>query len=288
MHDSPEHAFYDGPDMLPIPEEVRYYYAQGKESTRLTKTPEGQVEYLRTKELLQRYLPPPPAVILDVGGGPGIYACWLASHGYAVHLVDPIELHVKRAQEASARQRAHPLASCELGDARHLTAESATVDAILLLGPLYHITERDERAFALSEAYRVLRPGGVIVAAGISKFMSALDGLSKGFVDDPAYREMMERDLIDGQHRNPFPEKTEYFTTSILHQPNELRREMASAGFTRLESLAVEGPAWLLDDLESYLDYSDRTAILMKVLRSLETEASLMGASKHFLTIGVK
>jgi ubiquinone/menaquinone biosynthesis C-methylase UbiE len=288
MQDTPERATNHGPESLPIAEEVRNYYAQSKEGTRLTKTAEGRIEFLRTQELLQRFLPPPPAVVLDVGGGPGVYACWLASLSYAVHLIDPIDLHIERAKEASARQPDHPLASCEVGDARHLAQDDASADAILLLGPLYHLTERDERAVALAEAHRVLRPGGVIVAAGISKFMSALDGLRGGFVDDPSYREIMERDLADGQHRNPHPEKPEYFTTAVLHHPNDLRREMASAGFNRLETFAVEGPAWLLGDLPSYLDHSERTAILVDVLRALEAETSLIGASKHFLTVGVK
>src|SRR5204862_1547957 len=131
-------------------------------------SPGGQLEFTRTRELLQRYLPPPPAVILDVGGGPGTYALWLAGLGYEVHLIDILPLHVEqalRASEASSRAR---LAGAVVGDARHLDVPDGSADAVLLLGPLYHLIERSDRLAALREAHRVLRAGGVIFAAAIS------------------------------------------------------------------------------------------------------------------------
>jgi ubiquinone/menaquinone biosynthesis C-methylase UbiE len=101
----------------------------------------GQLELARTQELLQRYLPPPSAVIVDAGGGSGVYAGWLARLGYEVHLIDPVPKHVEQARAASARQTDHPVASIRLGDARRLELPDQSVDAVLLLGPLYHLTE---------------------------------------------------------------------------------------------------------------------------------------------------
>ena len=63
------------------------HYATGYEAQRLLSGP-GQLERVRTEELLTRYLPAPPAIVLDVGGGPGAYARWLATKGYVVNLVD--------------------------------------------------------------------------------------------------------------------------------------------------------------------------------------------------------
>src|SRR5436190_432260 len=93
------------------------------------------------QELLERYLPPAPAVILDVGGGPGVYAYWLARRGYTVHLIDAVPLHVEEARLASSQQPDQPLASSAVGDARQLDWLDESVDAVLLLGPLYHLTE---------------------------------------------------------------------------------------------------------------------------------------------------
>jgi len=80
-------------------DEIAAFYALGLERDRLTVGP-GALEFVRTQALLERYLPAPPAVIADVGGGPGRYALWLAERGYRVHLVDPIPLHIEQAKAA--------------------------------------------------------------------------------------------------------------------------------------------------------------------------------------------
>src|SRR6185369_9764065 len=157
-------------------EEIAAYYARGLERDRLTSGL-GALELMRTQALLARYLPPPPATVADIGGGPGRYAVWLAERGYRVHLVDPVPLHIEQAREATSRRRGVTLASAEVADARELRLPDASVDAVLLLGPLYHLPERAMRLQALAEAQRVCRPGGMILAAAISRLASTLDGL---------------------------------------------------------------------------------------------------------------
>ena len=105
----------------PLPGEIKAYYERRGESTRLSKT-HGLIELARTQEIILRHLPPPPGTILDVGGGPGVYAAWLAARGYSVHLVDAMPLHVEQARQASARQPDTPVASLRVGDARRLEA----------------------------------------------------------------------------------------------------------------------------------------------------------------------
>src|SRR5258705_12570098 len=151
--------------------DIQKYYQRGEEAGRLDHGA-GRLEQARTRELIQRYLPAAPAVIYDVGGGSGVYAVWLAALGYEVHLLDAAPLHVEQARQASRAQPAHPLASAETGDARRLPWPDASADGVLLLGPLYHLTEREDRLNAQREAGRVLRPGGVLLAAGISRLAS--------------------------------------------------------------------------------------------------------------------
>jgi 2-polyprenyl-3-methyl-5-hydroxy-6-metoxy-1,4-benzoquinol methylase len=86
--------------------EIIAHYESMDEAQRLHK-PESEIERLRTQELLQRYFPPPPAVILDIGAGAGVYAFWLADRGYQVHLVDAVPLHVSQAEEAARQKGAH-------------------------------------------------------------------------------------------------------------------------------------------------------------------------------------
>ena len=218
---------------------IRDYYEQGHEHERLLRGG-GTLELVRTQELLRRYLPPPPAAVLDVGGAAGVYASWLAADGYRVHLIDPLPLHVAQANAAAAAQPEHPF-TVALGDARRLDEAHASHDAVLLLGPLYHLTERDERITALTEAWRVVRAGGVVLAVGISRFASLLDGLRLGFLAEPEGARMVERDLRDGQHRN-WENRPSWFTTAFFHHPTELAAEIEAAGLALDRLLGVEGP----------------------------------------------
>lgn len=266
------------------PREVLAYYERGEEDERLERD-EGRLERCRTEELLLRYLPVPPAVVLDVGGGTGRYATWLATRGYAVHLVDPVPLHLDQARAHSAAQPHAPLASVRQGDARHLDWPAEEVDAVVLLGPLYHLTERGDRIRALNEAYRVLRSSGVVLAAAISRFASALDGLARHFFSDPRYAAITWQDLANGQHRGT---EDAFFTTAYLHRPEELEAELTEAGFGETQVLAIEGPAWMLQDFDRQWEDAVLREIMLEVARRTEAEPSLLGASSHLLAVGRK
>src|SRR5687767_5696858 len=151
--------------------EILDYYQAGMEAARLGRHG-GILERARTMDILERHLPPPPARILDVGGGPGEYSLWLARRKYEVRLIDPVPLHVEQARGAA--ERAGVVMEAEIGDARRLSEEDGSADVVLLMGPLYHLTERVDRVAALAEARRVVRPGGVVLAVGISRFASLL------------------------------------------------------------------------------------------------------------------
>ena len=260
-------------------EEIRAYYESGAEVGRLGQG-YSRIEFERTKELLARHLPPAPARLLDVGGGPGVYAELLAEQGYDVRLVDASPLHVREAVE-----RAGGRFTAAEGDARSLDEPDAAYDAVLLLGPLYHLTDRDDRLRALREAERVLRPGGEVVAAAISRFASLLDGLYAGYLTDPRFWPIVERDLADGQHRSPPGIDIPAFTTAYFHRPEDLQAELEEAGFRADGLFGVEGPGWLLAD--RWDDERAREHIL-RVARLVEQEPTVVGTSSHLVAIGHK
>jgi ubiquinone/menaquinone biosynthesis C-methylase UbiE len=264
-------------------DDMTAFYARGLERDRLARG-DGALEFARTTVLLDRYLPGPGSDVIDVGGGPGRYALWLAERGYRVHLVDPVQLHVEQARSATASQAGRALASAEVGDARELRFPDESADAVLLLGPLYHLPERDDRIRALSEARRVCRAGGVVIAAAISRFASAIDGLRGGYLTDPAFAGIVSGDLRDGRHRNATGHPA-YFTTAYFHRPEELAAECDAAGLAHLETLAVEGVAWLLPNLDEWLADDARRGVLLSTLAQLEAEPALMGASAHLLSV---
>ncbi len=264
---------------------IRSFYEQYDEASRLTT--DFKLEFARTQEILTRYLPEPPVVVLDVGGGPGVYACWLAGQGYEVHLVDPVPRHVEQARQASERQPEHPIASAEVGDARDLAFEDGVADVVLVLGPLYHLTEREDRLTALREARRVLKDSGLLVAAFISRFASMLDGFFRNLFDDPVFGDIVRQDLNTGRHHNP-TEDLVYFTDAYLHHIDEIEAEIVEAGFAYEQTLAVEGPGWLLPDFEAWWDDADRRKRLLDLMRRVEAERSLLGVSGHLLGIARK
>jgi SAM-dependent methyltransferase len=266
------------------PDEVLGYYALGGERSRLDES-YFPLERARTRELVARHLPKPPGVVLDVGGAAGAYSFWLADQGYEVHLVDPVPLHVEQAREGSRVLSAGRLASVRLGDARRLDFGDETAAAVLLLGPLYHLTERGERLLALAEARRVLRPGGFVFAAGISRFASLLDGLRGAVFDDEAFARIVERDLADGQHRNDTGIAA-FFTTAFFHEPGELGAELREAGLALDGLFAVEGPGAFVPDFRRRWDDPAARERLLDLVRRVEREPALAGASPHLLAVG--
>lgn len=259
---------------------IESHYGTGYERGRLFPGGTPSLEFVRSMELLDRLLPAPPARVLDVGGGPGTYAAPLARRGYQVHLVDPVPLHVDQARDAAGRDTAATF-TATLGDARELPAADGSQDAVLLFGPLYHLTEPAGRELALAEARRVLRPGGRLLAMAVCRYASLLGGLFAGRLDDPVFAPMVARDLADGQHRNPDPVgRPEFFTTAFFHTPEGLAMEVEQAGFTGPTVYGVEGPGWSL--LQEWADERRRAGILFAA-QVAETEPALRGVSPHLI-----
>lgn len=261
------------------------YYATFPEEHRLARG-SARLEYERTKEILARTLPPAPARIVDVGGAAGAYSFWLAERGYEVHLVD---LSARLIEEARRRSplASKPLASFTHADARKLPQPNDHADAVLVMGPLYHLTDRPDRVQALLEAVRVVRPGGIVAAAAISRYASALDGLARKLTLDPRFVAIRDRDLREGQHRNE-TERTDYFTTAYFHRPEDLFYELCEADLRDVRVLGVEGPGWTLPDFDERWKDDALRADLLHVARALEDAPSIVGASAHLLGVGRK
>jgi hypothetical protein len=165
-----------------------------------------------------------------------------------------------------------------------LNQPDASYDAVLLLGPLYHLTERDERLRTWAEAKRVTKVGGLVFAVGISRFAELSDGLSRGLLFDEAFAAMATRTLADGQHRNP--DNREYFTTAFYHHPNELRSEATEAGWNVRAVLGVEGFAGVMPHLEEHWDDPTSRALIVEAAQTIEAEPSLLGLGPHIMLVG--
>ncbi|UUU26004.1 class I SAM-dependent methyltransferase [Streptomyces sp. DSM 40750] len=256
--------------------EILAYYEQGKEDARLRQGT-GRLEFWRTQDILRRLLPEAPARVLDVGGGTGIHAEWLARDGYEVEVVDPVPTHVERSGRL-------PGVTARLGDARALPAEDTAYDVVLLLGPLYHLPERPDRVRALTEARRAVRPGGVVVAATINRFAGLHDTLLQGNYFIPERRKRVDAVSRDGRHR--YAPEDPHFTTAYFADPAEVPGEFTEAGLEHEGQYGVEGVAWLLGGVEEWLDDPERREAVLAATRRIESEPSLLGAGGHVLTAG--
>jgi SAM-dependent methyltransferase len=204
-------------------------YEAGDEDGRLAKE-RNWVEWERTCEVLGRWLPGAPGRILDVGGASGRYASWLSGLGYGVHVVDPVPRHV-------AQARARGLEAFE-GDARDLGYPDGWADAVLLLGPLYHLPQATDRARALAEAARVCAPGGVVVAAAMSRWAKPAEYAARNTLSDDEVQRHMLR-LLDQGHD---ADGNAFDQTSYNHDPDQLRGELIDAGLVDIDVVGVEGP----------------------------------------------
>jgi ubiquinone/menaquinone biosynthesis C-methylase UbiE len=244
------------------------------------------IEKIRTQELILRHLNGNSLRILDIGGGTGVYSFWLSSLGHQVHLIDALPKHVKQARDEAAQNKLN-LQSIKVGDARDLEFPDNYFDAILMFGPLYHLTKKQSRLRALNEAQRVLKPEGIIFAAIISRYSSMFEGFLKDYISDPEFVEIISQDLENGQHRNP-TNMEEYFTTAFFHLPAVLKLEMKSAGFSEIQLFAVEGFTEIISDIKTKIKNPTFRKTLLRTLRETERAESIMGISNHVMGVGRK
>jgi SAM-dependent methyltransferase len=257
---------------------LAFYTSREDEAGRLGLLRNG-LEFVRTQELLRARLPAAPARILDVGGGTGAHAAWLAADGHDVHLVDVVPDHVREATNV-ARALAHGFTAA-VGDARALDAGDASTDVCLLLGPLYHLPDAPDRAAALQEACRVTRPGGLVAAAAISRFAWPMYELRNGNspCDDAA--------AFAGTLATGCGDPLGNLPSAFSHRPQQLADEMAAAGLVDIEVLGIEGPGWVLF-ARSLTE--ERAASLVTAAacaaRLYDGYAEMAAASAHLLAFG--
>lgn len=273
---------------------MHQYYELGKEAARLASSGAGRLEFERTREILLRHLPEPPATIADIGGGPGRYALWLAGLGYRVVHRDLVPLHVAQVRAAVAVDPAGiggvadaslPVESA-VGDARNLDLGDSSADAVLLLGPLYHLSRRADRVQALREAGRVVRPGGPVFAAAISRWAARLDGMLRLrlYEQNPKFGDSIGTVERTGVLPAPMPGGFVGFT----HRPGQLRAEFASAGLDVVDLVCVEGAAYILNDLDDRANDERAWQVILDAARAHERVPELMGLGSHLLATGFR
>jgi SAM-dependent methyltransferase len=260
------------------------YYENGDESGRLYNTVYGRLVRLRTWDIFERYLPEPTVAprVIDIGGGSGVHAAYLAERGYEVTLVDPVPSLVKQALSRAATGASDQRFRAEKGDARQLEFEDESFDIALLMGPLYHLANLSDRNLALAEAKRVLRPGGVLFGEIMTRRNWLIAATIAGFLKHPGIFDDFEINEATG-----LPcERTKFEATgggfwAYYHDIDEVVPELSIAGFTETAMVAVEGFAWVIGNpgLDTLLSKYQQE--LLRAVAMTERDPHLLGVSQH-------
>ena len=212
--------------------------------------------------------------VLDVGG---VYAEWLAAHGHRVRLVNPVALHVEQTGSRLG-------ITATVGDARSLDAPDASADVVLLLGQLYHLADQRDPGRALAEAGRVLRPGGLLFAAAISRYAALLDLLVRlDRLHEPDLAARVKETVASGVFRG---DAEGLFTTAYLYLPADPSAEVSGAGFDPVEVFNIEGPGFLVADFAGGWADPGRKEAMLTAARLVEREPVMMAAANHLLDVG--
>jgi SAM-dependent methyltransferase len=272
-------------------EAIRSYYDQygEREWERLTRPADGVVELAINQHTLTRYLPP-ASTVLDIGGGPGRYTIWLAEQGHRVTLADlsPALLEVARREVAAAgvEERVDAIVEADACDLSRW--EDGSFDAVLALGPFYHLPDPTDRERAAAEVTRVLRPGGLAFVALMPRltFLRRTIALTGGqhLLTQPGF---VDRILKEGVYLD---DRAGRFTGGYGVQPDEVEPFFARHGLAQLTLLASESVVPDLQEQMAALATTDPAAYQAAVGALIRTaaEPSILGMANHLLYVGQK
>jgi SAM-dependent methyltransferase len=173
-----------------------------------------------------------------------------------------------------------------VADARELDLGDGSVDAVLLLGPVYHLRRRADRVRALREARRVVRPGGPVFVAAISRWAARLDGILRSRLYE-SRPELL--DLVGEVERTGWlPPLSSGWFSAYCHRPNQLGAELRAAGLEVADLVSVEGLAFALADLEERMGDRLAWAVVLEAARAVERVPELLGIGPHLLATAIR
>lgn len=270
----------------------RQYYDEFGESEweRLDRDPVTRMEFENTVDYLVEHLPDAgesadTVRVLDAGGGPGRYTCWLAERGYRVDHCDLSNEQISIAKEKVSERNLDDSATCRQADLRDLPFEDDQFDAVCCLGgPLSHVVDDDERGTAMAELRRVARPGAPVLVSVIGRLTMlrdilkfALDdshGLLAPIAEDGDYTAERVAEHADG----------EGWAECHGFRADEFEAELTAAGFdverlVGLENVATRTKRDLADaDDEALAD-------VRAVVRTLREDRTAVDFSEHVLAV---
>jgi len=265
-----------------------YHISAQREWERLDHPTQGALEFAINKVWISKFLPEKGARILDIGGGPGRYSIWLAQQGYRVTLADLspdlLSIALEKSREAGVR-----LEDIVEANALDLTRFSdGAFDAVLCLGPMYHLIEETERQAVAAGLLRILKPGGHVFVA----FLNSLAALRAAVNQDIPFFTPYTFDIVKRWHYEgvmDFPVPGIFSPASVIH-PRKVAPFMERSGFATVDLVSSQSIA---GDVQGHLAlFAERQPTLypwvLAELANLANDSTITGSAWHLLYIGRK
>ena len=272
-------------------EKVKNYYKHFDEKNRLRNDNSGKLEFLMTMNILEKNLPAlavgAEVSVLDLGGGAGAYSFPLAKKGYKVTLADLSETLLSQAKKQKEEDKVQNLVSCDQVNATDLSVyKDNSFDVVLLFGPLYHLTEKDEREKCIKEIRRVLKPGGKVFASFIP-YLSGSIALVQRFcwspdqVDINTLEECFDSGKFKNLSDNGFQEG--YYPTS-----EEIENLFATNGFEKQLLRSIRGFGYEKEDVIFKFKNKSVFSKILELIDSTAADKSIIEMCGHAMYIGMK
>jgi len=267
---------------------VTDYYNQDPalEWNRLFITPYRRVEYEVVLYFLDKFLPESGS-ILDLGGGPGRYTLELAKRGYTMTLADIAQANLDYAKTKIANtQAARNVQGYVLTDGLDLSQfQDGSFDAILCMGPLYHMPKEAHRLQCLQECWRLLKPGAPLFVMVIPRCTYIRDALrSEDFgAEGQAGLKVLEEIFEQGTSTRSRVPNT-YFC-----YPQELQTWLEQSGFDIEQMASSHGFASFMDEKINRLAANAETWNgLIKLILATCTDPGSFTAAEHLFCVAKK
>lgn len=265
-----------------------YQISAQREWERLEHPTQGALEFAVSKAWITKFLPPPGARVLDIGGGPGRYAIWLAEQGYRVTLADlsPDLLAVAKERGSEAGVQIDAIVEANACDLSQFA--NGSFDAVLCFGPLYHLFDEGDRRQVVAELMRVVRAGGVVFTAFLNRVSVVRFSVNQDIPFFTPYTfDLVKRWDAEGVFISPIPG---IFTDAYFIHPRDVRPLMEMAGFETIDIISTESIGDPVQkDLVAFKEHQPELyPWVLERLIELANEPTAIGSGSHLMYIGRK
>lgn len=289
-------------------EKVKNYYKHFDEKNRLRNDNSGKLEFLMTMRILEKNLPPVKVTenpecavangaagansvdgvsILDLGGGAGVYSFLLAKKGYKVTLADLSETLLAQANNQKKEDNVQNLISCDQVNATDLSCyKDQSFDVVLLFGPLYHLTEKNECEKCISEVSRVIKKGGKIFASFIPHLSGSI-ALVQRFCWSPDQVDIntLEECFESGKFKNL---SDKGFQEGYYPASEEIENLFSANGFEKIMLRSIRGFGYEKEDVIFKFKNKNVFSRILDLIDFTAEDKSIIEMCGHAMYVGVK